>query len=302
MIKFSNASLVIFLGLIISLYACTNGDKAADQSISLEVLPEDIVELRARSGETNKLEMITARSQSLEIRNQLFQTNADMGIYSRKLKLLLNIATLPVPAEKNLHRIAFTVLNDSLPVLQNPNLNYVQQQVEISKFEKQLEHSMMLPDISLGYFSQTITGSQDINGVSRNFGHDFRFAGFQAGISIPVWLAPFKARVKNAKINETIAQTDSESYLKTAAGNYSSLLDEFAKFSSSVEYYEKQAVPEAELIIDQATLSYKAGALDYLDYVLTLNRALTIKQNYLDALNNCNQTIISIEYITGKIF
>jgi cobalt-zinc-cadmium resistance protein CzcA len=85
-------------------------------------------------------------------------------------------------------------------------------------------------------------------------------------------------------------------------GNYSSLLDEFAKFSSSVEYYEKQAVPEAELIIDQATLSYKAGALDYLDYVLTLNRALAIKQNYLDALNNCNQTIISIEYITGKIF
>jgi cobalt-zinc-cadmium resistance protein CzcA len=225
-----------------------------------------------------------------------------MGIYSRKLKLLLNIASLPVPAEKNLHRIAYSVQNDSLPVLQNPNLNYVQQQVEISKFEKQLERSMMLPDISFGYFSQTITGSQDINGVSRNFGHDFRFAGFQAGISIPVWLAPFKARTKNAKINETIARTESESYLKTAMGNYSSLLDEFAKFSSSVEYYEKQAVPEAELIIDQATLSYKAGALDYLDYVLTLNRALAIKQNYLDALNNCNQTIISIEYITGKIF
>jgi cobalt-zinc-cadmium resistance protein CzcA len=259
-------------------------------------------ELRAKSGETNRLEMITARSQSLEVRNQLFQTNADMGIYSRKLKLLLNIASLPVPAEKNLHRIAYSVQNDSLPVLQNPNLNYVQQQVEISKFEKQLERSMMLPDISFGYFSQTITGSQDINGVSRNFGHDFRFAGFQAGISIPVWLAPFKARTKNAKINETIARTESESYLKTAMGNYSSLLDEFAKFSSSVEYYEKQAVPEAELIIDQATLSYKAGALDYLDYVLTLNRALAIKQNYLDALNNCNQTIISIEYITGKIF
>ena len=43
-------------------------------------------------------------------------------------------------------------------------------------------------------------------------------------------------------------------------------------------------MPEAELIIEQATLSYKAGALDYLDYVLTLDRALAIKQNYLDAL------------------
>jgi cobalt-zinc-cadmium resistance protein CzcA len=80
------------------------------------------------------------------------------------------------------------------------------------------------------------------------------------------------------------------------------ILDEYTKFSSSVEYYERQAVPEADIIIEQATLSYKAGALDYLDYVSTLNRALSIKQNYLDALNNCNQTIISIEYITGKIF
>jgi len=80
------------------------------------------------------------------------------------------------------------------------------------------------------------------------------------------------------------------------------LLDEYNKYGSSVDYYEKQAVPEADLIIEQATRSYKAGALDYLNYVLTLNRALAIRQNYLDALNNFNQTIISIEYITGKIF
>jgi cobalt-zinc-cadmium resistance protein CzcA len=80
------------------------------------------------------------------------------------------------------------------------------------------------------------------------------------------------------------------------------LLDEYNKYTSTVDFYENQAVPEADLIIEQATLSYKAGALDYLDYVLTLDRALAIKQNYLDAINSYNQTIISIEYITGKIF
>jgi len=80
------------------------------------------------------------------------------------------------------------------------------------------------------------------------------------------------------------------------------LLEEYSKYNNSVEYYEKQAVPEADLIIEQAGKSYKAGAMDYLDYVLSLNRALDIKQNYLDALNNYNQTIINIEFITGKIF
>ncbi len=78
------------------------------------------------------------------------------------------------------------------------------------------------------------------------------------------------------------------------------MLDEYNKYSSSVEYYEKQAVPEADLIIDQSSKSYKAGEMDYLEYVMSLNRALDLKQKYLDALDNFNQTIIKIEYLTGK--
>jgi cobalt-zinc-cadmium resistance protein CzcA len=80
------------------------------------------------------------------------------------------------------------------------------------------------------------------------------------------------------------------------------LLNDYAALSASVDYYEKQAVPEAGLMIAMASKSYRSGALDYLDYILTLNRALEIRQNYLEAINNCNQTIISLEFITGKIF
>jgi cobalt-zinc-cadmium resistance protein CzcA len=259
-------------------------------------------ELRAKAGETNRLEMITARSQSLEIENQLYQVTADIGIYSRKLKILLNTSSLPVPSESSFSRIDFSFLSDSLSVDQNPSLGYVQQQVDVSQIEKKLEQSQMLPDLNVGYFSQTIIGTQDVNGVLRSFGQGSRFTGVQAGISVPLWFTPYTSRAKAAKISEKIARTDAEYYTKSITGNYRSLLDEFRKFSSSVDYYEKQAVPEAGLIIEQATRSYKAGALDYLEYVLTLNRALTIRQNYLDALNNCNQTIISIEYIIGKIF
>jgi heavy metal efflux system protein len=259
-------------------------------------------ELRAKSGETNRLEMITARSQSIEIKNQLYQTTADRSIYSRKLMLLLNSRFLLVPEEKNLGRIDFSFQSDSLSVEQNPSLIYAKQQVEVSKIEQKLEQSQMLPDLNIGYTSQTIIGSQDVNGESRSFGRDFRFSGVHAGLSIPIWIAPFTARSKAARISENIARTNAEYYSKSISGNFRSALDEYSKYSSTVDYYEKQAVPEAELIVEQATLSYKAGDMDYLDYVLTLNRALAIKQNYLDAMNNCNQTIISIDYITGKIF
>ena len=68
----------------------------------------------------------------------------------------------------------------------------------------------MLPDINFGYFSQTITGTQEVNGVSRNFGHDYRFTGFQAGISIPIWIAPYQGTNKSRRISENIARNDAE--------------------------------------------------------------------------------------------
>jgi heavy metal efflux system protein len=259
-------------------------------------------ELRAKSGETNRLEMITARSQSFEIKNQLYQVTSDIAISRRKLMILLNTRSPVEPSVKEVHRIDFILDSDSVSVEQNPFLGYVKQQVEISQITRQLERSQMLPDLNVGYFSQTIIGTQDVNGMSRTFGKDFRFSGLQAGVSLPLWFSPYKSRTKAAKINENIAKTNAENYTRSISGNFQSLLDEYDKYKSSVEYYEKQAVPEADLIIEQATLSYRAGALDYLDYVITLNRALTIRQNYLEALNNFNQTIISIEFIKGKIF
>jgi heavy metal efflux system protein len=259
-------------------------------------------ELRVKTGETNKLEMITARSQDLEIKNQIYQNNSDIGILCRKMKIILNTDFLPVPEDTTLLKIPFPILTDSASLVQNPSLGYIRQQVEVSHLEKKLQRSQLMPDISVGYFSQTIIGTQDVNGAARSFGSDYRFNGVQAGVTVPLWFPSYTSKTKAAKINEAIARTEAEYYSKSAEGNYQTLLDEYDKFSSSVDYYEKQAVPEADLIIEQANLSYKAGALDYLEYVLTVNRALVIRQNYIDALNNCNQIVISLEYITGKIF
>ena len=259
-------------------------------------------ELRAKIGETNRLEMITARSQSLEIKNQLQQVKADLIISRQKLQILLNTEFALLPQDTVLHRADLSLIADSSALASNPSLGYIQQQVEISRFEKNLEQSRMMPDFSIGYFNQTLKGTQEVNGVPRTFGAGDRFTGIQAGIAIPLWFSSYAAKTKAAKLKGQVTQTNAEYYSKSLSGSYRSLQGEYAKFSNSVDYYEKQAVPEADLIIEQATRSYKAGAMDYLDYILNLSRALSIRQNYLDALNNYNQTIVNIEFITGKIF
>lgn len=259
-------------------------------------------ELRAKTGETNHLEMITARSQSLEIKNMYQQTTADIGILNRKLQILLNVDYIIRPADTVLRRSGYIVLSDTAMVSANPTLGFTQQQVDIAAIEEKLESSRLMPDFSIGYFSQTMQGVQDVDGIPRTFGTGDRFTGIQAGISIPLWFAPYTSKIKAAKIKQQVASTNAEYYSKSLTSNYRALLDEYGKYNSSVEFYENQAVPEADLIIEQSTRSYKAGAMDYLDYILSLNRALSIKQSYLDVLNGYNQTIISIDFITGKTF
>ena len=84
-------------------------------------------ELRVKTGETNKLEMISARSQSMEIKNELYQLNSDIGILCRKLKILMNSKFLPVPAETILHKIDASPLIDSASLVRNPSLGYIRQ-------------------------------------------------------------------------------------------------------------------------------------------------------------------------------
>jgi cobalt-zinc-cadmium resistance protein CzcA len=259
-------------------------------------------ELRAKAGETNKLEMITARSQSLEVKNELQQVRSDIGISLRNLRTILNTEELLFPADTVLRKAGEVPLFDSAAVMQNPTLALSKQQIEINRREKVLEKSRAWPDLKFGYFNQSIQGIQEINGQPRTFGAGDRFTGISAGISLPVWFAPYASRAKSAKINEKIAASDAEYYFRSLSASYISLVEEYKKYSVSVYYYENQALPEAKMIIDQSTKSYKAGAMDYLDYVLSLGRALEIRQNYLNALNNLNQTLVNIELVTGKIY
>ena len=258
--------------------------------------------LRAKVGETNRLEMINASSQSLEVKNELQQVTADLSIYYQKLQTLLNTNLSVRLSDTVLQRIDFKPMADSSVLAGNPLVSYAHQQVEISHFEKNVEQSRMMPDFSVGYFSQTMRGTQEVNGMPRTFGPGDRFNGIQAEIAIPLWFVSNTAKIKSARLKELVSQTDAENYSKSVASNYRTLLGEFTKIGNSLAYYEKQAVPEANMIIDQATRSYKAGAMDYLEYIHNLDQALSIRKNYLDALNNYNQILISIEFITGKTF
>ena len=77
------------------------------------------------------------------------------------------------------------------------------------------------------------------------------------------------------------------------------LIQEYFKYQNLIKYFQQKALPQADLMISFAEKSYTAGEIGYMEYLQNLTEALRIKLNYIQMLNQSNETIINLEFIAG---
>jgi cobalt-zinc-cadmium resistance protein CzcA len=248
-------------------------------------------ELKTLKGESPLLEKVTAETRSMEIKTLISQAKSDIIIYQQKLQVMLNEQEPVDIADTALYKIDFVKLPDSSSIANNPSLAIMKQSIEVSKRETQLEKLQLLPDLSIGYFNQS----------NKDLDNDARFTGVQVGVTIPILFFTQSSQIKAARINDLIAQNNYTYYNTTVKGELQTLLQEFLKLKTSLDYYTNSAIPQADLIIKQAGKGYLSGDIDYVEYVLNLDKALEIKSNYLVTLNDYDLSIISIDKLLGKI-
>ncbi|HYM93504.1 MAG TPA: TolC family protein [Chitinophagaceae bacterium] len=257
-------------------------------------------ELRYKTGESNLLEKTTAETQLNEIRNRIQQNHSDILIARKQLEILMNVP-LPVGAAiDTLDKIQMKQLVTDSIQSSNPQAAYVQQQINVSDKIIGIEKAKAKPDFSIGYFNQSIIGTQPVNGQDKYFGAGHRFQGMQAGISIPLFNSPFANRIKAAKIDKQIAETQYNLFVTNLNGQYQQAYQEYIKDTRSIEYFEKNALPNSNLILKQAQLAFKNGEIGYVEYLLALKTYRDIRSEYLNAINNFNQSIVRIQYLSNQ--
>ena len=72
--------------------------------------------------------------------------------------------------------------------------------------------------------------------------------------------------------------------------------EQLVTYGSLIDYYKNTALPNANLIIKNATKGYQNGDISYVEYVQSIETASQIQLNYNEAIYNYNQTIITIQY------
>ncbi len=255
--------------------------------------------LRYKTGESNLLEKTTAETQRLEIQNLQRQNLADIEISGARLKALLK-SDSSIEASDELKKRAVPAEISSSQIQSNPTLKLINQEVTISHQYKRMEKSRVMPDLLVGGFVQSLTGIQNVDGKDIYYPRSKQFTGFQLGLAIPLWIKPNLARASAAAFQEESMRKKAQQYEVTLAGNFEQALRELDKNTATINYYETSALQNAELILSQSRKAFHAGEISYIEYLQSLKISIGIKSNYLQALNQYNQSIVTLEFLLGK--
>jgi cobalt-zinc-cadmium resistance protein CzcA len=272
--------------------------------MQLDSLYKDFVRvanLRYSTGETNLLEKTTAETKQGELNLMLKQNETELLSAYASLKMLLNSAD-DFTIENT---TAFTPLTvaasfDTSLIANNPSLKLLYQQAVIAEQNKKVEKAQTLPDFNIGYFNQSLIGSQTINGQEVLFDRSKRFQGLNVGISIPLTFFSNVSKIKSLEYKQQALQKEADNGKLVLQTELQNAFAQYNQNLSQYNYYKTQALNNAETIIGTATLGFSSGDIGYIEYAQALQNATNIKLGYLQSINQLNQSIININFLINK--
>jgi len=237
---------------------------------------------RFELGETNYLEKITAASKQQQIHLKYTQANKDVSLAYKDLMQIIQSEDSIQIADESIMKISLNSLN----INNSSEIKYHQNRISLFEAQRNFESQQMLPDISLTYFQGT---NSLLNG---------NLTGYQVGLKIPILFGGKSAKIKSAKIAKEVAVSESQEYSIQLNTKYNSLKLKLKELEETVSYYEKNGKLLSEEILKTANGSFKNGEINFYQYIQSLESVYEIQLDYLDKLNQYNQTVIAINYLT----
>ncbi len=251
----------------------------------------DKATLRLKSGESNILEKATASNQKSAIEIQIKEVKQELRILQLQLQWLLNAETEVIPDGDRI----FSLSNLQNDVSGNPSLKILEQQKTIAAQQTALEKSKLLPGLQFAYNLNSFRG---MGADDKVYNASPQFHSVQVGVSVPIFSGGQKARIEASKIAESVSENDLQNAEFTLKNQYKKLAEIQQKNLEIVSQYEKYELKNANTILETAQKQFINGEINYLEFVMLANQAISIKNNYTDAVWNLNESIVELEYIT----
>ncbi|MBK9729054.1 MAG: CusA/CzcA family heavy metal efflux RND transporter [Saprospiraceae bacterium] len=277
---------------------------AKKQLKSLDSLYVDFVnaaDLRYKTGETNLLEKATAETKRGQLSLIIKQNETEAAMAYASLKALLNSSEdFTILTNDNFQPLIISNSFDFTLIANNPSLLVLYQQALIAEQNRKVEISSTLPDLNVGYFNQSLIGTQTVNGTEVYYDGSKRFQGFNLGVSIPLTFFSNSAKIKSLDYKHAAFQMEADNGKLQLQTKLQNAFEQYNQNLSQYNYYKSSALPNAEIIINTAKIAYNSGAVGYIEYLQALQTVADVQLNYLQAINQLNQSIININFLINK--
>lgn len=270
--------------------------------ISQDSLLEEFVkasELRFKSGDVNELEKSTAIVKQKELQQRIRQNQMNLAAEQTRLKTLLGLKT-DFTVNETLKMIPFVGTLDSAALEENPQLKLALQEIKLAEANQKLQRSNLYPDLSAGYFIQSLTGNQDVSGQTIYYNGAPRFQGFTLGVSIPIFAGSSIARSKSAATTVLVQQANADYTKEQLKNQYYKELQQLITLQSAVEFYENSVLPSAKVVARNASIAYRQGDISYVEYLQGIQTALDTQISYVNVLNQYNQSVSAVQYLLNQ--
>ncbi|MCT4616132.1 MAG: CusA/CzcA family heavy metal efflux RND transporter [Marinifilaceae bacterium] len=250
----------------------------------------EISNKRYLAGETNYLEFLNAKTQSMQIRNKKEQLSSEIIIVKKELQSLISTNEDIDVLDTKL--VMATISKNEVDLKNNANLKYLKSQASIFEKEVKLNKSSFLPNISFAYNNQSF----------KEFGNSTkRFSYASVGIVLPIFpggnRSKIKASIKQKEISDSRIELEKRNLEMTLA----SMIVKYEKILNSINYYSNSALAQSKLLKEKTEIAFKSGEISYTQMLQNYTIANTVQAEYLDKLYELQIVVIAIETITNNI-
>lgn len=262
---------------------------------------EHIASVRFDNGDCSPLEPMNARRLLNANNVALAEARNNCEEARRKLMFLIGAEYQVEPADNSLSVInSIQTENGDYNFDSTPRGEAAASEIELSERNLAVTRHEFLPGISVGATAQALIKSFNPYNVDRSRFEKGDFMGFEVGITVPLFFGAQRARARAAKKDLEIAQLKSELLRQEAENEYSDAMGRMHAARKNLEYYNGTGKEEAAEIARIADVSYALGDIDYVEYMANLETAYEMLAGRAEAINTYNQTIITLNYLTGK--
>lgn len=248
---------------------------------------EEAARLRYETGETSRLEYLTATGKYRQIQIMARQAADDYHIALTALNRWVTMPDTFQVASLQETDITLAAIADTAQLGNTPLLESFRQEIQVQQARLRSEKADLLPEISAQYGWQKIGAQSGFN-------------SWQVGISIPLWFGPQKGEIQAARIQGAIAEKRLTEESLRLQSEYRQLLQQLQKTARTLDYYQSQGLALAEEQLIAARQSYRYGEIDYTDFIQLTDDALRAQTTYLETLNDYYQTQNDIRFLLGQ--